>query len=254
MFGLNPLRRTDFTNGEALLVHSVFDTIQGEGPYSGQPAVFIRLGGCNLRCHFCDTDFETGNKFMEVPAILERVRAIKSAGVDLVVLTGGEPLRQNVRPLLRALSEQHLHVQIETAGTVWPPGLENDVISQRVTLVCSPKTPVVNKMVALLCNHWKYVVSVGDEDVVDGLPVNSTQVRNGPAAPLYRPPALYENTIWVQPCMEYTTAACSTAGAPPTAPVEDVEATRANMLHAASIARQHGYRITLQTHKLLGLP
>ena len=59
MFGTNPSRKQVLDDGQELWVQEVFYTLQGEGPFSGQPALFIRLAGCNLRCFWCDTEFES---------------------------------------------------------------------------------------------------------------------------------------------------------------------------------------------------
>ena len=59
MFGKNKILKPEIHDGNNLDVQEIFPTLQGEGPYAGWPAVFIRLGGCNLACDFCDTEFET---------------------------------------------------------------------------------------------------------------------------------------------------------------------------------------------------
>lgn len=59
MLGQNPIRPPITGDGTQLFVQSIFPTIQGEGPAAGIPSVFIRLGGCNLACSFCDTEFES---------------------------------------------------------------------------------------------------------------------------------------------------------------------------------------------------
>ena len=58
MFGYNLKRPVIKGNGQFLSIKSIFKTLQAEGPYCGVPAIFIRLGGCNLACSFCDTEFE----------------------------------------------------------------------------------------------------------------------------------------------------------------------------------------------------
>src|ERR1035437_6012166 len=104
----------EVSSGEKVIVHSIFYTIQGEGPHAGEPAVFVRLTGCNLRCYFCDTDFEKGDA-LSIEAVVAAVMASADPQVcKLVVLTGGEPLRQQIIPLCRALTAKGYMTQIET--------------------------------------------------------------------------------------------------------------------------------------------
>ncbi|MGA2027934.1 MAG: radical SAM protein [Syntrophobacteraceae bacterium] len=101
----------------ALEVNEIFHSIQGESSWSGQPCVFIRLTGCNLRCAYCDTSYayEQG-RFMEIPEIVERVRRLRC---DLVEVTGGEPLIQaETPPLIGALLDAGHTVLLETNGSM----------------------------------------------------------------------------------------------------------------------------------------
>ena len=101
----------------ALEVNEIFHSIQGESSWSGQPCVFIRLTGCNLRCAYCDTSYayEQG-RFMEIPEIMERVRRLRC---DLVEVTGGEPLIQADTPLLiGGLLDAGHTVLLETNGSI----------------------------------------------------------------------------------------------------------------------------------------
>ena len=101
----------------ALEVSEIFHSIQGESTWSGQPCVFIRLTGCNLRCAYCDTSYayEQG-RFMEIPEIMERVRRLRC---DLVEVTGGEPLIQAETPLLiGGLLDAGHTVLLETNGSI----------------------------------------------------------------------------------------------------------------------------------------
>jgi 7-carboxy-7-deazaguanine synthase len=103
-------------------------TVQGEGPSAGRPAVFVRLSGCNLDCSWCDTpytwDWKRFDQVQEsretpVPEIAEWVLA---HDVDVVVITGGEPLIQQRRlaPLVARLHVAGRWVEIETNGTIAP--------------------------------------------------------------------------------------------------------------------------------------
>lgn len=230
MFGLNPIRKQDLAN-DKLWVHSIFRTIQGEGPFAGTPAIFVRLAGCNLKCYWCDTEFEDG-EWMSPSDVQARVDELCAGfNIPLLVLTGGEPLRQNVLPLI-ALSV-HRRVQIETAGTLWINGLENYVDGGRAVIVCSPKTGKVHDMVNLWCRDWKYIVKEEWAGADTGLPDKSTQ-RQGASQGICRPPA--GARVFVQPVDE-----------------QDAARNLKNGLFAAKIAMKNGYTLTLQLHKILGL-
>ncbi|KUH36518.1 MULTISPECIES: 7-carboxy-7-deazaguanine synthase QueE [Streptomyces] len=103
-------------------------TFQGEGPSCGHPAIFIRLSRCNLTCESCDTK-ETWDwsrfKPQEVStreSVQDLVAWVRPSPVELVVITGGEPLLQqrNLVPLVRRLLDEGRRVEFETNGTVMP--------------------------------------------------------------------------------------------------------------------------------------
>lgn len=94
-------------------VNEIFYSIQGEGRYTGTPAVFVRLAGCNLRCSFCDTEFESFTEMSEAEIVSEVLRY----PTVHVILTGGEPTLQLTTSLLRLFEAQGRLVHIETNGT-----------------------------------------------------------------------------------------------------------------------------------------
>ncbi len=100
----------------------VFASVQGEGLRQGEPTIFVRLAGCNLRCGFCDTKRAwRGGRERTVAAIVDDVLKLKEDyPTTWVCLTGGEPLAQNVRPLVLGLHGAGFRVQVETNGT-FPP-------------------------------------------------------------------------------------------------------------------------------------
>lgn len=137
MFGQNPKRGILKGDGTELQVQSIFKTIQGEGIFVGVPAIFIRLGGCNLACDFCDTEFEDF-KIIKIDDILFKVNLLtlnskNEQSVKLVVITGGEPMRQPIELLCQKLLKQDFKVQIETNGTLYRS------LPDKVSIICSPK-------------------------------------------------------------------------------------------------------------------
>ena len=118
-----------------LRVHEIFHSIQGEGPFSGTPAVFLRLSGClKPYCAFCDTpEAREGGEPMAVEAIFHRMA---TCGASLAVITGGEPFmqwHQGLRNLESRLLAAGMEVQYESSGRA---GIPEDV---RGKVVLSPK-------------------------------------------------------------------------------------------------------------------
>jgi 7-carboxy-7-deazaguanine synthase len=98
-----------------MVITEIFKSIQGESTFAGLPCVFVRLTGCNLRCHWCDTAYAFhGGQKLSVEEVLARVREL---GGRLVELTGGEPLLQDdVYPLAEQLLGGGFKVLVETSG------------------------------------------------------------------------------------------------------------------------------------------
>ena len=133
MFGQNLILKPENHTGDFLKVVKIFKTLQGEGPFSGEPAIFIRLGGCNLQCSFCDTEFDKFTN-MSLNRILRLIKQkIAKDKINLIVITGGEPLRQPIEKLCSLLIARKFKVQIETNGTIIRK-LPTDIY-----IVCSPK-------------------------------------------------------------------------------------------------------------------
>lgn len=98
-------------------INEIFYSIQGEGFYTGTPAVFIRFSGCNLRCPFCDTQHERGT-FYEAADILQEIDKVSEGSrPKLVVLTGGEPTLVVDADLTAALAQRFKIVAMESNGT-----------------------------------------------------------------------------------------------------------------------------------------
>ena len=120
-----------------LKVNELFYSLQGEGPFAGSPAVFLRLSGCNLTCDFCDTEHETVNHESCPKPLLTDAEKIARGETKLLVITGGEPFLQDLRELVGAFTEAGWTVQIESNGTVNPYDFQ---AWPKVQLVVSPKS------------------------------------------------------------------------------------------------------------------
>lgn len=229
-----PIEKHVKLSGDGILdVHSVFRTIQGEGPFCGTPSVFIRLAGCNLQCPSCDTDY-TSNRWQSGPvALVDMVRELQTGG--LVVITGGEPFRQYLTPLLAALVGSGYYVQIETNGTIQPCGFPfNDKPDLRTGayIVCSPKAGKVHPRISTLACAYKYVLSHDSVNPDDGLPLRAL---NHPAHPyVARPHEEYRRAVYLQPMDAH----------------DEVE-NKKNLTAAIDSCMKHGYILQLQVHKII---
>lgn len=224
----------------ALFVHSVFDTIQGEGPFAGSPAVFVRLYGCNLQCPGCDTDYTSAREHLSAKELNRRVIKFRRdrdlaryAEPPLVVITGGEPLRQNIGPFVTLLADEGYRVQVETNGSY---GLvEQEGLFALPTIVCSPKTPAVNPALRPHINAYKYVVSASSVNPEDGLPFTVLGLGNK-RRPVARPHLGSRARVYLQPEDE-----------------RDPVKNAANLETAIASCRRFGYTLCLQLHKQLGM-
>ncbi len=139
-----------------LKINEIYKSIQGESSYSGLPCAFIRLTGCHLRCTWCDTAyaFYDGEE-MSIDQVIDRVQKL---GVQLVELTGGEPLLQeDVIVLVKRLIDLNFQVLIETSGAVSLEGL--DTRSIKVVDIKCPGSGMLDKM---MWENLEYL-SVRDE-------------------------------------------------------------------------------------------
>lgn len=118
-----------------LRITEIFYSLQGEARTCGMPTVFIRLTGCPLRCHYCDTSYAfSGGTVRSLEDILSEVA---SFGVSHVCVTGGEPLAQpECLALLRHLADAGYQVSLETSGA-----LDVSAVDARISRVLDLKTP-----------------------------------------------------------------------------------------------------------------
>lgn len=224
MFGKNPKRPPIINNGEIIQVQEIFPTIQGEGSNVGTPAVFIRLGGCNLACDFCDTEFESfaEMKLEDIASEIQKL-SLNSKNIrskDLVVITGGEPLRQNIIPLCKRLLDDGFKVQIETNGTLFLD------LPKEVEIICSPKnvsgfySPIRPDLLERV-TAFKFIISASNKKYSGVAEVGQTNA-NKPA--------------YVQPMDE-----------------QDQQKNSDNLELCKKLALENGYKISLQTHKIMGI-
>lgn len=190
-----------------LQLAEIFYSVQGEGTWSGTPAVFVRLAGCNLACDFCDTDYSL--KFMaSVEDVVARVREL-GAGCPMVILTGGEPLAQReTLALVEALRADGRRVHIESNGTIYAE------LPADVWLCVSPKERVDARM-AERANEAKLIV---DERV----PEEHLPLFSALPVVLLQPEGNKKRNVEL--------------------------ALRYAMAHPAR------FRLSLQTHKMIGVP
>lgn len=231
MKGRNEQRPLTRDDGQILQVHHMFWTVQGEGPLSGHAALFIRLSGCNLACTFCDTYWaDEHDPWLTLDSIITKVKELHESP-RLFVLTGGEPTRQNITPLVdRLLAEfPTCRVQIETHGMIWRDCMEY----AGVVTVVSPKTSTVNRQVAIAADAFKYVLKSTDDVNEFGVPIADTQGTGRMRALAQRPPG---TPVYVTPCDE-----------------QDPVKNAANGQRVVEFAQRFGYIAQIQIHKYLGV-
>lgn len=228
-----PVELQDTSIIHQLDVVDIWDTIQGEGPYAGTPAAFVRLAGCTLKCPKCDTDYTTGRRMMDVEEIHDKVMAFKR---KIVVLTGGEPFRQNLSHLLSLLRASAIIPQVETNGTCLPlyqPW-------QAPVIVMSPKTTEIHRGFKSALFHLKYIIQDGKVDPTDGLPTSSLGMKQRPFRPWKdesrRITDWNVGTIYVQP---YDSG--------------DAAENKYHIAAAVESCMKYGYTLCLQTHKIANL-
>lgn len=231
------------TDPKKIMVHSIFATIQGEGPFVGQPSIFVRLAGCNLQCPLCDTEYTVPQQTFSPPHLITAIKAkIGRRGnpntpLPLVVLTGGEPFRQNLEELLRALLGEGFRVQVETNGTIFRGLQLATATNPNFTIVCSPKLATVNARLQAFIDSYKYIVKSGELNAFDGLPERALDLEPGTKGLLFRPPTDYPNeNIYLQPL--------------------DEPGVHKSVHREAAIISclKFGYTLSIQIHKELGLP
>jgi len=117
-------------------VVEIFHSVQGEGFHAGIPSIFVRFGGCNLRCAWCDTNFDVWTDM----SISEIVNELSKYDCDRIIFTGGEPALQDLVTLSGFLKPLGYYLSIETNGTIVIP-------SNTIDWICvSPKDQEYNNI------------------------------------------------------------------------------------------------------------
>ena len=254
MFGKNIKVKKEKSYNGTIKINEIFDTIQGEGPFTGIPAIFVRFSDCNLNCKVCDTSFETG-EVLTITEIEKRIyehQPVEHTLRKLIVITGGEPFLQiGLGELTARLNLNGFSVQIETAGTVvHEEQLEffDELETQQFgtveelpafTIVCSPKTGKVNARLLPYITHWKYIIEDNKVDLEDGLPNVSYETEK--PLKIFRPSNLKElaeaGKIYLNPVDVY-----------------DANRNADNMSEVVLSCLRFGYRVGIQLHKLIHMP
>jgi organic radical activating enzyme len=105
------------SNSTELPLMEHFYTLQGEGYHTGRAAYFLRLGGCDVGCVWCDVkESWDASKHPQIP-IESMVQWVKESGTEMVVITGGEPLMHNLDRLTDSLQNLGIETNIETSGS-----------------------------------------------------------------------------------------------------------------------------------------
>ncbi len=161
-------------------VSEIFTSFQGEGPYIGTPATFLRLYGCNLDCEWCDTDIST-YEMLSVDDVAEiLLTQMEFNNINLLVITGGEPTLQmeEIKRLIKEIPED-IKIQLETNGSIFE-------YLPEIEYVISPKEDKEK----VFENYYKYenvffkFVITCEEDIDE---VISIKNKYG-----------YDKTIWLQ--------------------------------------------------------
>ncbi len=214
-------------------VNDIFYSLQGEGFWTGTPMVFLRLAGCNLRCPFCDTDFSASRE-MTAPEIIEALDAAHPSlpGSRRICITGGEPALQLDAPLIEALHQANYTIHLETNGTrPIPAGIDWVTISPKEDFCLSgpakgdghPRADVVLPH----ADELKLVYTGG----------------NDPEKWLSFP----ARHFFLQPC---DPGEICPADGGDFRPSESVDTVSATLRYILSHPR---WRLSLQTHKILGI-
>lgn len=238
--------KVDHNLYSTLKVSDMFKTIQGEGKFQGRRAIFIRLAGCNIQCPGCDTEYSNFEE-VKIKDIVARVLFLLSGESSLgylIVITGGEPLRQNLSELFDRLLAIGCNIQVETNGTCFFHYDKWD----KITVCCSPKTPKINDKLKKYIAFFKYVIPATAIDLfnINSLPVHALGhiVGEGRQKVLYTP---FDDDL-----IAFRVKMASNIFITPQDYGEE-EMNNEARKNAVSLAIEQGYILQAQVHKLYKL-
>ena len=215
----SPPERPTPADGEGLPLVETFHSVQGEGVHSGRGAFFVRLAGCDVGCAWCDTKHswpEDAHPRLAVAELARQAQRARERGAAFVVITGGEPLQHDLGPLCAALAASGLPLHLETSG-VHPLSGRFDWIT------LSPKRhrPPGDALLAA-CDELKVVVrEPADLAFAEAMAARAGAAVFGPG------PALLLQPAWGEP--------------------------EGQRLAIDYVQAHSAWRLSLQTHKLLGV-
>jgi organic radical activating enzyme len=156
-------------NGNYLPLVEEFYSIQGEGFHSGKAAYFIRVGGCDIACHWCDSKLSWNEKLHPLVSIDEIVNKIRKTPAQSVVVTGGEPAIYNLEPLSILLRKYRINNFLETSGAYkltgewnWvcvSPKKNKEPITENLRLANELKVVIFDDSDFEFAQKWKTKVS-----------------------------------------------------------------------------------------------
>ena len=150
---MNLNQKDKLKNGHILPLMESFLSIQGEGYFAGKSSYFLRIGGCDVGCHWCDVKESWDPKIHPLTEVDKIIKEVQKNSVDIVVITGGEPLMWNLDYLCLRLKELNFKIHLETSGAY--------NLSGKFDWIClSPKKTLKPiKEVQDLANELKVIIS-----------------------------------------------------------------------------------------------
>lgn len=220
----------------------IFHSIQGEGLLSGTPTTFVRFTGCNLRCSFCDTNFNSKNMVLTEDELVETIRKTVKNPNERITFTGGEPMLQLTRILCDRLMLLGHPLALESNGTIYDAEKHKWMLSQFRHVCISPKKEGLSPdlVQAHLCNEirideLRFVVPP------EGVPFSTGK----------RIPGTY---IVLSPQFDDMTPTQGwKVGDGHTVPKMNPSAIQRALALVDVIAHDYPVRLSLQTHKILGV-